>query len=42
MGIARLWEEISSGFEVYGLWKNKWLGFGPYSVNYEAFLVRKK
>lgn len=42
MGIAGLWEEISTGFEVYGLEDNVWQDFIPYSVNYEAFLIKRK
>jgi hypothetical protein len=42
MGIAGSWEEISTGFEVYGLKDNVWQDFKPYSVNYDAFLIKRK
>lgn len=42
MGVARLWLEISSEFEVYGLTVEGWKSFEPQTVNYEAFLVRRK
>jgi len=42
MGITSLWNEISADFEVYGLKDSTWKLFVPYSLNYEAFLVRRK
>jgi hypothetical protein len=42
MGIAGLWEEISKDFDVYGLKDDVWHGFEPYTVNYDAFLVKQK
>jgi hypothetical protein len=42
MGIAGLWDEISTDFEVYGLKENDWQQFKPYGMNYKAFLVKRK
>jgi len=42
MGIAGLWPEISTDFDVYGLKENDWQAFKPYGVNYDAFLVKRK
>jgi len=42
MGITGLWEEISMDFDVYGLKDNDWQKFKPNSINYEAFLVKRK
>ncbi len=42
MGIAGLWDEINIDFEVYGLKDNNWHPFIPYTINYEAFLVKRK
>lgn len=42
MGIAALWNDISTDFDVYGLKDNEWQAFKPYSINYEAFLVKRK
>ncbi len=42
IGIAGLWNEISADFEVYGLKESGWHEFNPNSVNYEAFLVKRK
>ena len=42
MGIAALWNEISTDFEVYGLKQKAWQDFKPYGINYEAFLVKRK
>jgi hypothetical protein len=42
MGIAGLWKEISTDFEVYGLKDNVWRDYEPYSINYDAFLVKRK
>jgi hypothetical protein len=41
MGIAGLWEEISTDFEVYGLKDDNWHEFEK-NVNYDAFLVKRK
>jgi hypothetical protein len=41
MGIANLFEEISTSFEVYGWRNNNWHRFER-DVNYEAFLVKRK
>ncbi|WP_184549317.1 DUF6934 family protein [Mucilaginibacter sp. FT3.2] len=42
MGIAGLWEEINTDFEVYGLKGIDWREFKPYGINYDAFLVKRK
>jgi hypothetical protein len=42
ISIGRLWEQISTDFEVYGLMKEKWYSFEPNSHNFEAFLVKRK
>lgn len=42
MGIAGLWDEISADFEVFGLSGEHWHKFEPYSINYEAFLLKRK
>jgi hypothetical protein len=42
MGIAEFWQEISMDFEVYGLIADVWKPFIPHTVNYEAFLVKRK
>lgn len=42
MGIAGLWQEISEDFDVYGLKNDVWHRFEPNSINYEAFLVKRK
>ena len=42
MGIAGLWEEIRADFEVFGLLGEHWYKFEPNSVNYEAFLLKRK
>ena len=42
MGIASLWEEISTDFEIFGLKDGDWQGFQPNGINYEAFLVKRK
>ena len=42
IGIVNLWEEISKDFEVYGLKDDRWQKFAPNSINYEAFLVKRK
>ncbi|OOQ56445.1 DUF6934 family protein [Mucilaginibacter pedocola] len=42
MGIAGLWEEISTNFEVFGLKNDIWYEFEPNNTNYEAFLVKQR
>jgi len=42
MGIAGLWEQISKDFDVYGLKGGSWHAFEPNTINYEAFLVKRK
>lgn len=42
MGIAGLWDEINTDFEVFGLKENNWHKFEPNGVNYQAFLVKRK
>ncbi|HWK04983.1 MAG TPA: hypothetical protein VNS58_15180 [Puia sp.] len=42
MGISKLWNEIYTVFDVYGLTAdNRWKAFEK-NVNYEAFLIRRK
>lgn len=41
MGIARLWNEISTEFYVWGYRENSWHEF-KINVNYEAFLAKRK
>jgi len=42
MGIAGIWDEISTDFEVFGLKNGYWQSFNPNGVNYDAFLVKRK
>jgi hypothetical protein len=42
MGIAGLWNEISVDFEVYGLTGGEWQSLRPFTINYDAFLVKRK
>lgn len=41
MGIASIWEEVSTDFEVYGLREGEWEEFKR-GINYEAFFVKRK
>jgi hypothetical protein len=41
MGISKLWEEISTDFDLYGLKDDAFHEFQR-NVNYEAFLVKRK
>jgi hypothetical protein len=41
MGIASLWKELSTDFDVYGYKDGDWHQFQK-NVNYEAFLVKRK
>ena len=41
MGIARIWEDVETDFEVCGLKDGRWRAFKK-NVNYEAFLVKRK
>ena len=42
MGITGLWDEISADFDVFGLYNDQWYKFRPNSVNYEAFLLKRR
>lgn len=41
MGIARIWEDVETDFQVYGLKDGRWRAFKK-NVNYEAFFVKRK
>jgi hypothetical protein len=42
MAITRLWSEIGVDFDLFGLYNDRWYRFNPKSVNYEAFLLKRK
>ena len=42
MGIAKLWEEIKTGFEIYGIKPDETIEAFQINVNYDAFWLRKK
>lgn len=42
ISIAGLWKQINEDFDIYGLKDTEWQQFKPNSVNYEAFLVKRK